>query len=306
MPVGASREAVVQCPLCSAQFPLREILAQLPPSLVVIHDPATDGTGAVARESEDWVGAEKSAVTESSVESGETPAFHFEAGSAASVRPRVKRVARPRARPSSPVRQIVQIVLGGVVGIGLAQVILWWLPVNLSVENRDLTGLGRKYGRYVPFLVPASVRESQSDVDDLATAASTRRNDSQDLVPVKPGRNSAKTVPGFQFTKSRLRGTGGDTKSAAAVENNTDVVTASKPDTAAPKNAGAVSPEEKKPASPESKPASAGEASPSATPDAVLKTEPAKSEAPAPTPSQPEASSPQASAPIEEPGSSPH
>jgi hypothetical protein len=299
LPAGASREAVVQCPLCSAQFPLREILAQLPPALVVIHDPATAGASVAAREPGDWLGAGTSAATEQAPESGEAPAFHFEAGSAAAVRPRVKRVARPRGRPSSPVRQIVQIVLGGVVGIGLAQVILWWLPANLSVENRDLTGFGRKYGGYVPFLVPASVREIQTGIGDL-DSASVRQSDAIDWIPVKPGsKSSAKTIPGFQFSKSRLKGENGDSQSAPLPESSKDAAKAPASDTAKPEDAGAAPLEEEKPASPEPKPAVPGETSPSNPPDAASEVEPSKSETPAPTPSPPEASAPQASAPAE-------
>ena len=301
LPIGASREAVVQCPLCSAQFPLQEILAQLPPALVVIHDP---GASAAVRESSDWLGASSAAAAEQDPESGEAPAFHFEPGSAAAVRPRAKRVARPRGRPSSPVRQIVQIVLGGVVGIGLAQVILWWLPANLSVENRDLTGFGRKYGRYVPFLVPASVRQTQTEIDDL-DPATARRSDSIDLIPVKPGsKSSAKTVPGFQFAKSRLKGENGETRSSAVSASEMDAAKAPAADTAKPKDTDAAPLGENKPASPdsnpvttESKPALPGETPPSTPPDAASKVEPSKNDTPAPTPSPPEAPAPQASAP---------
>ena len=162
VPAGVQREAVVQCPLCKAEFPLGDVLSQLPPELIVVRTVPD----AVAEPPEAFPLAPPITVTyDESADSAETPAdetyapaFHFEGASASPRASRAIRNGRGR-QPAGPLRHLVQIVLGGVVGIALAQVILWWIPANLSVSNRDLTGLGRKYGNHVPFLVPASIRE---------------------------------------------------------------------------------------------------------------------------------------------------
>jgi hypothetical protein len=93
---------------------------------------------------------------------------------------------------------MVQIILGGVAGVVLAQVILWWIPLNLSVANRDLTGFGRKYGGYVPFLVPASVRGAADPYDaaESSTAPSAAGDGAGSGMPAK--------IPDYRFAEGRL------------------------------------------------------------------------------------------------------
>jgi hypothetical protein len=77
-----------------------------------------------------------------------------------SSRPPPRRPARSRNRPSggNPVREIIKIVAGGVVGLTIGQLILWWMPGNWTLSNRDPAGIGARVGSYVPWLVPAGVR----------------------------------------------------------------------------------------------------------------------------------------------------
>lgn len=82
----------------------------------------------------------------------------------ASLRSQPRRPTRSRARNSGgkPIREVVKIVAGGVVGLTIGQLILWWMPGNWTLSNRDPAGIGARFGTYAPWLVPASVRgESQ-------------------------------------------------------------------------------------------------------------------------------------------------
>ena len=209
VPAGVQREAVVQCPLCKEEFPLGDVLSQLPPELIVVRG----RPGCRRRASGGSSTAPPITVTyDESADSAETaadetyaPAFQFEGASASPRATRAIRNGRGR-QPAGPLRHIVQIVLGGVVGIALAQVILWWIPANLSVSNRDLTGLGRKYGNYVPFLVPASIREegSQQESTRIASSESPAKSSSQRPAPRKPsGRKS--DIPDFPFAEAHLQ-----------------------------------------------------------------------------------------------------
>ena len=111
-----------------------------------------------------------------------------------------------RRSSGNPLKHIIQVVLGGVAGILLAQIILWWIPADLSIDNRDLTGVGRKYGRFVPFLVPASIRNAgvhseladSSDEKDSTVSPSKKRNGSA-------GARRAPAIPDFPFAESQLK-----------------------------------------------------------------------------------------------------
>lgn len=191
VPAGVDGEAVVQCPLCQEEFPLGDVLSQLPPALIVIRSAPAAALGADAGSQEPspplppiTVLYDESADEPETAESEEVhaPAFHFEAAPALPRSSRAARTVRRRSSPG-PLRHIIQIVLGGVVGIALAQVILWWIPANLSINNRDLTGLGRKYGNYVPFLVPASIREQGENGESVRLARSEPTSESASQEP---------------------------------------------------------------------------------------------------------------------------
>jgi hypothetical protein len=81
---------------------------------------------------------------------------------------------RPRPKGKNPAIEIVKVVGGGALGLFIAQMLLWWLPFNLSTNQRDPTSLGRNIAPYVPWLVPAQVRG-----DDKPAAASAADGGSQ-------------------------------------------------------------------------------------------------------------------------------
>lgn len=132
VPASAPRSARVRCPLCQEEYDLADALAQLPPALIVIS----------AAPEEELVLASVGALEENSLEGG--PRQEFSAGLldtgpaqeklVSTPTPSFRSAPRPKRKEKSMVVELVKIVLGGVVGIGLAILILWWGPgVDLGI-----------------------------------------------------------------------------------------------------------------------------------------------------------------------------
>jgi hypothetical protein len=127
VPSSAPRSARVRCPLCLEEYDLADVLAQLPPALIVL-------SAATSAELELAAVGEMEAATGS--QAGLDRGFSsplFDAGPtpaklASAPTPAFRSAPRPKRKEKSMVGEVVKIVLGGVVGIGLAIVILWWGP----------------------------------------------------------------------------------------------------------------------------------------------------------------------------------
>ncbi|MDP6466988.1 MAG: hypothetical protein QF918_04590 [Pirellulaceae bacterium] len=170
MPANASAEARVQCPLCVEEFELAEALDRLAPMLVVLNDPgAADAAFSPSKKTfsgtdlvTDSNGEGKTATQEFSFEDSSTepdsaPAFAFEdgsvtSGSAGTVTTRRARSQRPQ---KSAIKEMVKIVGGGVIGLTIGQLILWWLPGDYK---RDPIELGPKVPSFAAFLVHPKFR----------------------------------------------------------------------------------------------------------------------------------------------------
>jgi hypothetical protein len=174
LPPGAPRGAQVRCPWCREEFELSEVLDRMPPMLEIVRSPYTAGEERREFPSE--------AVDEEfriAGDNGRTSpgGFDFSGGGAATAaptvapRPRTKTAtaARPRRKEKSAVAEIVKVVLGGVVGLVLAQLILWWLPGDLS---RDVVELGPTVGEYVPWIVPEKYRARSSSAGGVEEESS--------------------------------------------------------------------------------------------------------------------------------------
>jgi hypothetical protein len=178
---NAPRESRARCPLCREEYTLAEALERCPPELELLDvpDTADDGFGGYPLAAAGISGVDKGGFESdnapSSFDFSESPAPGG-ASAAATVSAKASPAAktstrsaarRPRSKGKNPVIEIVKVVGGGALGLFIAQMLLWWLPFNLSTNQRDPTSLGRNIGRYVPWLVPAQVRG-----DDEPAAAS--------------------------------------------------------------------------------------------------------------------------------------
>lgn len=159
LPYNASPRALVECPLCLERYPLEEALRGAPPMLRVLDDPDA-GLTAVETPGEFRLApttGDVAAMLPARAEAA--PAFDFREAAAPSLpkRPTPSSVSHRRRAPKNPLIEGVKIVGGGLVGIALAVLIMWWLL------KRDSFELGPKVGR-VPvlrLLVPEEFRGSE-------------------------------------------------------------------------------------------------------------------------------------------------
>jgi hypothetical protein len=184
LPVGVDRHARVMCPLCGVQFDLAVVLERLPPALIVVepavtafHADATYGAGSAGPsgasvypglDDEDQPAFADAFVEEPMQEELRLqPAMStatraekdFKLGAPArkggkvgSITPR--RGARSQRNEKSAVAEIVKVVGGGVLGLSIGQLILWWLPGDWK---RDPFQLGPVITKSVPWLGPKIV-----------------------------------------------------------------------------------------------------------------------------------------------------
>jgi hypothetical protein len=104
-----------------------------------------------------------------------SPGFDFSGGGAATAtapaRPRAGKAAtaaRPKRKQKNAAVEVVKVALGGVVGLFLAQLILWWLPGDW---RRDPLDLGPTVGAYAPWIVPAEYRPATASGGETSGAA---------------------------------------------------------------------------------------------------------------------------------------
>jgi hypothetical protein len=176
LPARVSQKALVRCPLCLEEYVLQEALGLMPPTLEVIdgslgvEEPALVSAGADAgEESYELAGRGD----RSSGFAGAFDASPGSGGAATAPRPTFKG-ARPKRKERGVVGMILGPVLGGVVGIALAQLVLWWM------FSKDPVQLGPEVAKYVPQIVPVQfhpkeVRASDtSGTNDASNAGSSR------------------------------------------------------------------------------------------------------------------------------------
>jgi hypothetical protein len=102
---------------------------------------------------------------------------------------------------------MVQTVGGGVMGLVIAQLILWWMPGNWAKENRDPFGMAPKVEVYAPFVVPTALRgnapTAQADRAAAAPGAGTTRATKPTVTRKNAGTKSStdrdSNIPDFTF-----------------------------------------------------------------------------------------------------------
>ena len=157
IPAGVPNSATVRCPLCKEEFPLGDV--GLPPMLEVIS--GADAPGPLAVEQG----------------SGAMPAFSLgdsapSEGAGTVTTAAKSSVRRPSRKSSSPIKEMLKIVGGGVVGLTIGQLALWYLPGEWKTKQRDPFGLGPKVASFAPWLVPEQVSgktQTSSDPTDPLT-----------------------------------------------------------------------------------------------------------------------------------------
>jgi hypothetical protein len=139
VPAQATGRALVRCPLCLEEYLLAEALANTPPPLVIIG-------GEVMQEALQ-LPAEGEVEYQLGATSGPSAAV---LAHTASRRPVLRSSTRPRRAEKSGLFLLANYVLGGVLGLAMGLLVLWW------GFKRDPLDLGPPIARYAPWIVPAA------------------------------------------------------------------------------------------------------------------------------------------------------
>ena len=162
VPAKASPRALVRCPLCLEEYTLREALAELPPTLIVID-------GSVADEDAELVGAGVASAHAGGgyeLSGGGFPSaavLDSSAPAEAAVVPaKLKGKLRPKKKQASAIVEMTKVVVGGVVGLTMGLGVLWW------VFGKDPLDLGPKISPHAPWAVPAKFHAKPKANDKTA------------------------------------------------------------------------------------------------------------------------------------------
>lgn len=147
VPLHVSDDAIVRCPLCSEEYRLAEATRHLPPQLIVVGPGPIIPAGAAAESK------------------GEEFAFLPPVDAPRAVVLREQSTARPRRqrRARNPLVEGLKIIGGGVIGLVIGQLILWWMPGNWDASNRDPASIARHVARYAPWIVPQNLHSLDTD-----------------------------------------------------------------------------------------------------------------------------------------------
>lgn len=206
VPAKASPKAQVRCPLCLEEYVLAEALAQMPPALEIIggewdEEPALVGAGVETAEAGGGY---------SMSSGGFGGAFDSSAPAGATVSPARTAVkgARPKRKEKSAVAELIKIVLGGVVGISLALVGLWW------IGGRDPFKIGPMVPTQIQFIVPPQFRSKPAESG--TTVQNNQQPDGTTLNVPPTGRGgSFQPAPGTEMASNSGNTGRGKSKSAS-------------------------------------------------------------------------------------------
>ena len=148
LPNDASGQTRVRCPLCQAEYSFSELLNRLPPALIVLDAPSITPAAGPGRPEDD----EYALVVEEDEPHPAVSQVRLQRPVTTAAQSR-SRAARPQ---SSMFWEATKVALGALLAIPLAQLILWYLPGSWQ---RDPLDLGPRVSRYVPWVVPANLRD---------------------------------------------------------------------------------------------------------------------------------------------------
>ena len=167
----------VRCPHCNADYPIDRVLADLPPMLEAVPQPSLaaipiggDETDAVSTKDSETNSAPSKNTEATIVDLNESPLASSGAVLMESQAPVVNpstaaapthvptpsrlRNDRRKSEPSASVGAL-KVVLGGIAGLCIGQMILWWLPARLRTDPLELAP---KLPAQLSFLAPAALR----------------------------------------------------------------------------------------------------------------------------------------------------
>ncbi|GAA4432981.1 hypothetical protein [Bremerella cremea] len=184
IPSAATEMSVIRCPRCGEQFPLGEIINLLPPEAEIISGPGSEVKLVFPNEPSD--GSEYALVDNS--EATRTDFQFKESGPMASSPPMAKIDSnRPPRRPKRPEPNVaiefLKVIVGGVVGLGLALFAVMWFM------HKDPIGIVKQLPAQAYFIVPHELRTP--DMKKLANQNSSEEEAADTMTPTVP----TETIP---------------------------------------------------------------------------------------------------------------
>ena len=213
VPSQATAESRVRCPLCSEEYSLEPVFAEMPPLLELLDAPATNGAHTAEAETKEDDGEAGESAGMFDFDQGETDGdtaeseggigladpvetepkssgFEFGQSSSSSGATTTAK-PRPRKKSGSPVKAIIGVIVGGLFAIPIAQLTLWYLPGGWDIEQRDPMQIGRKLsGTFASFLVPSWVADPNGADNNTALV-----DNSEDESPDAPGSEDDESEP---------------------------------------------------------------------------------------------------------------
>jgi hypothetical protein len=178
VPARATSRALVRCPLCLEEYLLAEALSNAPPPLVII-----------GGEVEQAAIHSPDAADEYRLAGGPFTADVLAAAAPepthTAPRPALRTTTRPRRKEKSGVLLLVNYVGGGVMGLSLGLLVLWW------GFRRDPLDAGPKVALYVPWLVPAEFRGQPASTNPDQPARPSRTISRSNPADARPSDDSA-------------------------------------------------------------------------------------------------------------------
>ena len=171
VPPGVLPETRVACPLCQEELTGKDFIGQLPPALVLLDAPA-------AVEIETQAISDRTDTFDSDNPFGDVR----EAKGGAAVVTRVaqthlqgRRASSDEKRGKGSARQIISIVLGGMLALPIAQLILWKLdrdPVNLADKFQNVRWMHWAMPKHKKARWPGVQEEEEEDNEGKDTSTS--------------------------------------------------------------------------------------------------------------------------------------
>jgi len=208
VPSGVLSETRVACPLCQEELTGKDFIGQLPPALVLLDAPA-------AVEIETQAISDRTDTFDSDNPFGDVR----EAKGGAGVVTRVaqthlqgRRASSDEKRGKGSARQIISIVLGGMLALPIAQLILWKLdrdPVNLADKFQNVRWMHWAMPKHKKARWPGIQEEEEEDNEGKDTSTSglpgIQEEEEEDNEGKDTSTSGLKTSPGTpQVESSRV------------------------------------------------------------------------------------------------------
>jgi hypothetical protein len=155
IPAKAPLTALVRCPLCHEKYLLSEAASQLPPALILVVS-ELEPKAADQQPTNDAPAADEYRLGE--IQGG---LIETQAG----LRPPVRLAPRLPRKEKNALAEAAKIIGGGVAGLAMGLVVLWW------GLRQDPLELGPLVSSYVPWLVPQQFHPKPSTAPSAATSA---------------------------------------------------------------------------------------------------------------------------------------